>query len=455
MKIVVVGAGKMGTELCSSLSQAAYDVTLIEERSDKLEQCLESLDIRGICGNGSFYEIQKSAGVDECDMFIAVTGRDELNIISCIIAGRMGAKYTVARVRTPEYSEQMDSASANLGISLMINPEREAAREVFRSLQFPAALSVEPFAEGRINMIEMKITENSPLKGMNLINFRKEFPGLITCVIQENEKSIIPQGNNVLKAGQLIFVLGVHTDLRRLYDKLGGVKRIKNVIIVGGGRISRYILDMHRNSSKHIKVIEHNEQIARGLADEFKNIEIILGDGTDQAILKEENLESYDCLIAMTGIDEENIILSMFADAVGVSRTITKINRNTLIPIAHSVGVQTIITPINLGATAIIRYVRSISNAASSSNIEALYRLPNSPVEVMQFFVRPSFLGIGKPIMDIKFKNGVLVAIIVRNNKIIIPSGHDRIEADDKILLVSQGSGANELNDFIIKEENN
>lgn len=451
MEIVIVGAGKMGMELCKSLALEGHNITLIEKNPERLQLVLEAADINGVLGNGSFYEVQNRANVATCDMFIAVTEGDELNIIACVIADKMGAKYTVARVRTLEYAEQMDFASKNLGISLMVNPEREAAREIFRTLQFPAALNVEPFAHGHVNMVQLVVPTNSPLIGMNMIAFRQHFPGLIIAIIQNRDTSVIPQGNTVLNEGDHFYVLGEHRDLRRLYSSLGGLTRISSVLIVGGGRIARYVLDMHRKTSKHIKLIESNEMIANDLAEEFPNIEVILGDGTDQELLREENISAYDCVMSMTGIDEENIILSMFAASTGVKRTITKVNRTALLPIAYSVGVQTMITPVNLGATAIIRYVRSISNAAQSSNIEALYRVSNSDVEVMQFFARPSFNAINQPIVDIPFRSGVLVALIVRNHEIIIPTGNDKIAAGDRVLIVSGQSTAKDLNDFLCR----
>ncbi len=451
MDIVVVGAGKMGQELCLLLASEGHNITLIEKNAEKLNALLERTDITGIVGNGSFYEIQRRANVPSCDVFIAVTEQDEVNIISCVIANRMGAKYTVARIRTPEYAEQ-DFAYRNLGISLMVNPEREAAREIFRTIQFPAALTVEPFAEGRVNMVQLQLTANSPLIGMNMIAFRKRFPGLIIAAIQDENGSTIPSGETTLNPGQHFYVLGEHHDLRMLYAEVGGLSRIKSVLIVGGGRISRYVLDMHRKTSKHIKLIESKEMIAGDLAEEFPNVEVIFGDGTDQEVLKEEKISAYDCLMAMTGIDEENIILSMFAASHGVPRTITKVNRLALLPIAYSVGVQTIITPVNLGATAIIRYVRSISNATQSSNIEAMYRLSSSNVEVLQFYVRSSFRGIDQPLSDLQFKGDVLVAIIVRDKRIIIPTGQDTIQTGDRILLVTSQSTANDLNDFVEME---
>lgn len=453
MNIVIVGAGKMGSELCLSLREEGHDITLIEKNTDRLQAMMETCDILGVAGNGAFYGVQKKSNVADCDIFIATTAEDEINMISCVIAKKLGAKRTVARVRTPEYAEQMSFTNDGLGISRMINPDQEAAAEIFRVLQYPSALSIEPFFGGRVQMVELEIIPHSYLDHLRLIEFRREFSGLIACIVQHENDSEIPGGHTVLQAGDRLFVTGETMDMRRLYKHMGGLERIGSVMLIGGGRIARYLLEMHRKTSKHFKLIEHNEMIARDLAENFDNCEIILGDGTDQEILKEEHIGSYDCLIAMTGIDEENIILSMFANKQGVPRTITKINRTSLLPIVQNVGIQSIITPAKLGVTAIVRYIRSIANASQSSNIEALYRLNEENIEVMQFFVRPSFQAINIPLSQIDFKEGVLIALIVRQNELIYPTGDDIISPSDHILVVAKNLTAYDLNDILRGEE--
>lgn len=451
MYIIIVGAGKMGSEICISLSREGHDIALIEKNSDKLEDMLDQADITGIVGNGAFYVCQKEIGVDKCDMFISVTDSDETNIIACIMAKKLGAKRVCARVRTPEYAEDIEFTRESFGINRIINPEREAAREIYRDLQYPGAFSIEPFLAGRINLVELAVEKHSILDGMSMPDFRKEFPGLLMCIIQDEDGPIIPSGENFLKSGQHFYVIGQNEDLNLLYKKMNAPDRISSVMIIGGGRISRYLLQMHKKSSKHFKIIEFKKEIAKSIARDFSQVEVILGDGTNQNLLDEENIHSYDCLIALTGVDEENIILSMFADQRKVPRTITKVNRTALLPIALNVGLQSIITPAKLGATAIVRYVRKLSNADSSSDLESLTRIDDESAEILQFLVRKDFTEIGKTLKEITFKDQILVAMINRSGDIIFPRGDDRILEGDSILVVVKNYNIKSINDLIVR----
>lgn len=452
MFIIIVGAGKMGQELCASLSKEGHELILIEQDSFLLDGIYDNYKISGILGNGSFPDIQKKANVSACDMFISVTDEDETNIVACVVAKKMGAAHTIARVRTPEYAQNMNFAYQGLGVSWMINPEREAAREIYRVLQFPAAYSIEPFEEGRVNMVELSVIKDSLLDGISMMEFRKQFPGLLICSIQDENGSKIPSGETILRADQHFYVTGQWEEMRSLYNRMGAPDRIGSVMIIGGGRTCRYLLSMLENSSKKIKVIENNLDSAHYLANEFSNCEIIYGDGTDHDLLIQENIDQYEGIVSLTGIDEENIILSMFASKRGVKRTITKINRTALIPLALEVGIQTIATPTTQGATAILRIVRSIENAKSSSNkMEALYRMNDKQVEVMQFQANESFIGLNFPLMDVGFQDEVLIALIIRQGEVIFPTGYDSIQDGDHVLVVTKAAAAKDLNDLLKK----
>ncbi len=451
MYIIIVGAGKMGSEICLSLSREGHDIALIEKNEDRLNDMLNQADITGIVGNGAFYSCLKQVEINKCDMFISVTDSDETNIISCIIAKKLGAKKVMARVRTPEYAEDIEFARESFGINRIINPEREAAREIYRDLQYPGAFSIEPFLSGRINLVELAVEKHSLLDGMSLPEFRKEFPGLIMCIIQDENGPIIPSGENSLRAGQHFYVIGKNEDLNALYKEMKAPDRISSVLIIGGGRIAKYLLHMHKKTGKSFKLIEREKEIAEDIASSFEKVDVILGDGTNQDLLIEENIHSYDCLIALTGVDEENIILSMFADQMQVPRTITKVNRTSLLPIALNVGLQSIITPAKLGATAIVRYVRKLSNADSSSDLESLTRIDDESAEILQFLVKKDFSENNKTLKDISFKKQVLVALINRGGQIIFPTGNDKILEGDSILVVVKNQNINNLNDLLVK----
>lgn len=449
MKIVIVGAGKVGLELCMALSEENHDICLIEKNQTRYNNIIESADITGIVGNGAFHSVQKEAHVDTCDIFISVTAQDEVNIIACILAKKLGAKSTFARVRTPEYVEFMRDMESSLGVNMMMNPDFEAALEIYRILQYPSALSVEPFAHGKINLVELPVEGGSVLDGINMIQFRQKFPDLIVCVIQKNNTFSIPEGRTVLSKDDRCFITGKHEDLNKLYKELGTLDKIRSVLIVGGGRLSNYLLELLKNSKKQIKVIEQNESAATKIASKYSNVSVILGDGTDQTLLSHEHISKYDCLVALTGIDEENIILSMFANTVGVPRTITKINRLSLIPIIGSFGIQSVITPAKIGATAILRYIRSIDSAADRSQIESLFRLNDGSVEIMEFLVKSTFKDTDVPLKDISFLPGVLIALIVHEGKLVFPTGNDKISVGDRIIAVAKDCHPQILNDLL------
>lgn len=451
MNIVVVGAGKVGSELCLALSREGHNIVLIEKDPIRLEDILDSCDITGFQGNGAYYSDQVKAGVDQCDMFISTSNSDEINIIACITAKKLGAQKTVCRIRTPEYSDQ-PAFIKGLGIDRVINPEHETAREINRVLQYPTALSVDPFAGGRVNLVELLIQKGSSLDGMPLVRFREHYPGLLACVLLDENGSRIPKGDTVITADQHLFVMGDSQDLHRLYKDLYIVSRIRSVLVVGGGRIAQYLFQMMRKTSKHVKVIERNAEKAEELATKYDYVEVICADGTDHEVLEAENLDQYDCMIATTGIDEENMILSMFAREEKVPRTITKVNRAALLPIAYNLGLQSIVTPAKLGATAIVRYVRSIDNTATGSDMIALHRI-DGDIEIIQFLVKENFKARGKAFKDMQFRPGVLIALILRKGKLIFPVGSDHIDKGDQVLVVCKEFSPYDLNEVLRGEE--
>lgn len=448
MKIVVVGAGKVGTALCQDLSREGHDITLIEHDPLKLQTLVDKFDLLGILGNGSFYDVQMEADTEHADMFIAVTPEDEVNIIACVIAKKIGAKETIARVREPEHASHMQFVRDSMGITMMINPELEAAREIYRMLQFPSALSIEPFVNNRANLVELVIEDNSHLANVKLTSFRQRFKDLLVCMIVRQDETMIPDGNTVLQAGDHIFVTGKPHDLDELYKSAGDVERIKSILIVGGGRITYYLLDMLKNLNHHIKVIESKQIVATDLAVAFPHASIIFGDGTDQALLSEHSIGNYDAVVTLTGIDEENIILSMFAASKGVRKTITKINRTSILDILTDSSVQRVITPANIMATSIVRVVRAFQNSAGSS-VEALFRLPHNQAEVLQFFVRSSSKVCGVTLAQMPLQPNTLIAFILRGSQLIFPSGQDQIYAGDHVVIVTTNVEYDDVDDIL------
>ena len=449
MQVIVVGAGKVGEAICRDLSREEHEVTLIERNENKLNAIVDQHQIMGISGNGAFYDVQMEAGVPSCDMFISVTPKDEVNIIACVVAKKLGAKFTIARVRMPEYAGHVGFVQENLGIDRMINPEYEAAQEIYRMIRYPSALSVVPFAFNKINLVELEVTEDSQLMGLNLIKIRKKFNHLLVCILVRGDETIIPRGDTVLKKGDRVFITGAISDLGALYRSMSTVDKIRSVMIIGGGRICRYLLEILRGMKLDIKVIESDKKTAYALAEDFQDVSVIYGDGTDQSLLDNQHISNYDCVITLTGIDEENIILSMFSSMRNVPRRITKINRSNLIKMMSGMGIQSVITPASIVATHIVRLIRGISNSEGSI-VEALYRIENSKAEVLQFKVTEQSKAVGKPIKTLPIKEGVLIAALITDGNVKIPSGADATYPGDKVLIATVSGEMYDLDDILV-----
>jgi len=450
MKIIIVGAGKVGELLCKDLAIEGNDITLIEEDPKILDRILSSSDIMGLVGNGANCEVLKEASVETADIFIAVTHSDEINIISSVIAKKMGAKYTIARVRNPEYSSQMKFMSDSLGIDIMLNPEAEAAFFIARNLEFPNALNVETFAGNKVNLVEILVEKDTYLDGIKLMEFKnKYFASLLVCIVKRGQEIHIPTGNFILQAGDRIYVTGIQSELSKFYKSLGHKeKRIKSVIIIGGGRITYYLTDMLLEKMMDIKIIEINEDKARELSGIYENAVIVHGDGTDSELLDEERFGEYDACISLTGIDEENIILSMYANKLGIKKTITKINGISLFNVLELVGLQSIVTPKKIIADYIIRIVRSLVSS-QGENIETLYRLVDNNVEAIEFKVPENSDVINIPLKDLDTKDNLLIAYILRNGLLIFPGGLDVLKPKDRVIIVTTEKFLDDINKIL------
>lgn len=439
MKIVIVGAGKIGEILCRDLSTEGNDITLIEQDSKILDRILSVSDIMGIVGNGANREVLGDAGVHDADIFIAVTTNDEINLISSVMAKKMGAKYTIARVRNPEYSEQMEFMRESLGIDIVLNPEAEAAEFICKNLEYPTALNVESFADNKVNLVEVMVEEESFLNNLKLAELKqKYFNNILVCIVKRGQEIFVPTGNFILEAKDIIYVTGKQTDLKEFYKSLGHKdERIKSVFIIGGGRITHYLADILLKKKMKLKVVEIDEKKAEELSDTYENAEIIVGNGMDMELLEEENFRKYDACVSLTGIDEENIIISMFADKIGIKKTITKINNTSLLNVLGSGGLQSILTPKKIIADYIIKIVRSLVGSQGENNIQNLYRLADNKVEAIEFSVGEYSRISGIPIKDLHIKKGVLILYILRNNTLIMPGGQDIIKPDDRVIIIT------------------
>lgn len=451
MNIIIVGAGKVGENLCRDLSTEGNDIVLIEIEQSKLEKIMESADITGVVGNGASYEALTEANIKNCDVFIAVTDSDELNIIACIMARKLGVEHTIARVRNPEYSQNLEFVKNELGISLMINPEAETAKTIVNSLKFPCAYSVETFMNDDLDIVELLVEKEGKLDGLMLKDFSLTSRKILVCIVQRGNEIFVPGGYFTLKANDRIYITG-SVDAINEFIKNCKYKnqKVQSVFIVGAGRITYYLVQSLLKKNMYVKLVEIDKEKALELSDTFPEIVVVNGDGTDHDFLQDQLITNYDALVSLTGIDEENILLSMYAQNEGLKKTVTKINRNTLKPIVEKLELDTVVTPKMIISDIIVRFVRSHVEV-SGSKIENLHRLLNNEVEAMEFCISSDSKAIGIPLKDLNLIADTLIICIKRQNKIIYPGGNDSIQKGDEVLLVTKTKYMDEFEDIIVK----
>ena len=446
MKIVLVGGGKVGFALCRSLVAENHDVVLIEQDEAVLNHIVSRYDIIGLLGNGADFAILEQAGVQECDIFIALTEYDEVNMISAVLAKKMGAKETIVRVRNPEYSNAYFKEKNILGFSLIVNPELLAARAIGNIVDFPSALSVERFAGGRVSLMEFVVKDASGLCQMPISEFRKKFD-VIVCALERNHELIIPGGEMTLQDKDRIFVTGNRVDMMRLHNHFKA-RTVKSFLIIGAGKIAYYLVGILKDSRIDTKVIEINPERARFFSEKFPNLYIVQGDGTAKDILLEESAPHYDAVATLTGVDEENIITSMFLDRVGVQKNITKVNRTSLLEIIHAPDFSSIITPKIIAVDTIMHFIRGRVNA-QYSDLQAMHHLANGQIETLQFHIKEANKMTAKPLSHLKLKKGILIAAIIRKGKTIFPTGEDTLEVGDQLLVTTLLPNITKIYDLI------
>ncbi|MCD7828074.1 MAG: Trk system potassium transporter TrkA [Clostridiales bacterium] len=450
MNIIVVGCGKIGTTLVASLVSEGHDVIAIDNDPDVISEITNIYDVMAICGNGTDSVVLDEADIEKAEMFIAVTGSDELNLLSCFIAGKMGAAHTIARIRNPEYNEKsLGFVRQQLGLSMAINPEMLTAKELFNILKFPSAVKIETFSRRNIEMVEIRIKDGSPLDGMKLCDLRIKYKStVLVCVVQRKDQIYIPDGNFVLKSGDKIGLTATPAEIQKFLKALGVLeKQARSIMILGGSRTAYYLSKMLSTIGNSVKIIEQDSQRCLELSDALPKAVVIHGDGAKQELLNEEGINSVDAFVALTGMDEENILISVFASMQNVPKVVSKINRDELAALAEKMGLDCIVSPRQITADIIVQYARALQNSMGSS-VETLYKLMDGRVEALEFNVRSYTKFTGKPLKDLKFKSNVIIAGIVRKNKIIIPFGDDVILEGDRVVVIAKEQRLNDLSDI-------
>lgn len=450
MKIVIIGLGTIGGDVLKTLSNDKHIITIIDEDKNLIEQYIEKYDVQGIVGNGASMEIQKEAGMKNADVAIVVTKDDELNIFACLVAKKLGVKHTVARVRNPDYRKQIISMKDELGISLVVNPEQDTATEIFNLINLPAIVEVERFANGKVLLVEVIAEHDCKLIGETLINIGQKFnTKVLICAIQRGEEVIIPSGRFTIQEGDKICFTANAKELREFLSEINIAKSpLKNIMIVGGSKIAYYLANQLSHKKHNIKLIESDMNVAEDLADKLPRVTVINGSGTRHDVLIEEGIEAMDAFVALMNTDEENIITSMFADSMGVKKTITQIQNDDLYGMLSKLGINNNVSPKDIIADYITSYIRALENSRGS-NIQTLYRLVNDKVEALEFIAKKQEKIYNKPLRELNIKKDCLVACIIRGDNIIIPDGNTCIQLGDSVIAVTTHKHFDDLVDIL------
>ncbi|ANU44505.1 Trk system potassium transport protein TrkA [Enterocloster clostridioformis] len=451
MKIIIVGCGKVGTTLAEQLNRENHDITLIDCDSEALQSISDSTDVMSVTGNGAVYQVQMEAGIKEADLLIATTNSDELNMLCCLIAKKAGNCHTIARIRNPEYSAEINYIREELNLSLAINPELAAAREIARLLRFPNAIKIELFSKGRIELLKFLIPKESILDRMKVMDVVSRLKSnVLICAVERGDDVVIPDGNFEMRGGDKMSFIAPHADCADFFRKAGIENNtVNSAMFVGGGKLTVYLAKALADTKIKIKIIEQDEERCRILSEILPHAMIIHGDGSDQKLLLEEGICQTEAFASLTGFDEENILLSLYAASQSGAKLITKVNKIAFENVINSLNLGSVIYPKMLTADIILQYVRAMQNSMGS-NIETLYKIVADKAEALEFRVRGDSPVLGIPLEKLRTRNNLLVACINRNGRIIMPRGKDTLEAGDTVIIVTTHTGLNDLKDILI-----
>ena len=449
MKIVIVGLGTIGKTILKTLEKEKHSITLIDENKDKIEDLISKYDVYGVVGNGANMDIQKEAEVKDCDVFISLTDSDELNIFACMVARKVGAKNTIARVRNPDYSNQISLMKEDLGISMLVNPEKDTANEIFNLINLPSIVQVEQFAKGRVLLVEIVVERGCKLIGESLISLGKKLNNkVLICAIQRNGEVFIPSGNFVIQEGDRIHFT---SDVHKLGDFLSEVNLVKSpfkkIMIVGGSKISVYLAVQLSKKKFSVKLIESDAEKAEELAKTLPKVTVVKGNCASHDVLIEEGLENMDAFVALTDVDEENMVVSMFASKLNVKKIITKITGDDLRNMLTELGMNYNVSPKHVVANRVVSYIRALSNIRGG-NLLTLSLLVNEQVEALEFLAQTDKNIYGKPLRELNIKHNCLIACIIRNNEVMIPDGNSVIYEGDTVIVVTTHKNFDDLADI-------
>lgn len=450
MNIIIVGCGKVGQALAEQLNEEGNNITVIDMIAEKVNDVSSRHDVMGVVGNGATHLVQQEAGISHADLLIAVTGSDELNLLCCLIAKKAGNCQTIARVRSPQYYTEAPFLQDELGLAMVINPEQAAANEIARILRFPSAIKIDSFGRGRVELLKFRLPENSPLAGCAAKEIvTKLHCDVLVCTVERGDEVHIPNGEFVFEEKDVISIVAATRKAAEFFRKIKyKTNSVKDVMIVGGGEIGHYLCEQLIRSGMSVKLIEKDPKRCEKLCATLDDVTIINGDASDQNILLESGLENTGAFVALTNLDEENILLSLFAKSACDCKLVTKINRIDFGSVINHLDLDTIIYPKNITSDNIVRYVRAMKSSIGS-NMETLYNIIKGKVEAAEFIIKESSPAVDVPLMELNIKPGVLVAAILRDKKVIIPRGHDSLQINDAVIIVSSQLALHDITDIL------
>ena len=450
MKIIIVGFGKVGSTLTEQLYSEGHDVVVVDLLEKKLETAVSDYDVMTVQGNGASYNVQLEAGVEEADLLIAVTSSDELNLLCCLIARKAGQCHTIARVRNSMYNKEINFIKEQLGISMIINPELATAREIAKLLRFPSAIQIDTFARGRAELLKFKLRPEFGLDGLRVMDIMEKLNcDVLVCGIERKEEVTIPNGNFVLRDHDNVSIMATPQNASKFFSKIGvNTHRVKDTLIIGGGKITYYLAHQLLDMGIRVKVIENDKDRCLQLSNLLPKANILYGDGTDETLLLSEGLHNTQSVVSLTNFDEENLLISLFAMKHSNAKIIAKVNRITFNDIINELDIGSVVYPKYLTANYILKYVRATQNA-QGSNVETLYKILDKRAEALEFCIRENSPVVGVPLMELNLKDNLLLCCINHKGKIIIPRGQDSIQVGDTVMVVTTNTGLRDIRDIL------
>lgn len=453
MKIIIIGCGKVGRVLAKQLSEEKYDLVMIDNQESKLKEFDEEVDALYITGNGTSISTLTEAGVESANVLIAVTGSDELNLLCCLVAKKISNCQTIARVRNPVYSEEIDFIQERLGISMIVNPEQITAHEITRLLQFPSAIQIDAFSKGHVELVKFRMLPEFEMDGLSISELSSRFPqSMLICAVERDGEIEIPNGDFVLQDDDLISVLATPADAKKFFHQLGlSTRPVKNALIIGGGKVSFYLAQELLKNKIQVRILEKDRERCEELAELLPEASVINGDSSDQKLLFQSGFQTAEAIVALTNIDEENVFLGLSAKEHSHAKQVIKINLLAFDRIISKLDLGSVVYPKFITADHILQHIRAMQNTAGNQ-VETLVHILDNRAEALEFSIKQGSKVIGVPLKNLKLKKELLICCINRKGKIIIPKGQDIIEAGDTVVIVSEKKGLQDIEDILERQ---